>query len=93
MLRNTMCDTRRERQEGPSSLLVSAEDGMERINSNHRPVHMVGVLGLFGEGDEESAAFRCFLRVAKGLREHLLFVHSFDPELRLSPAWCERRRT
>jgi hypothetical protein len=62
---------------------------MDRINSNRRPIHMVGVLGLFGEGDEESAAFACFSRVAKGLREHLLFMHSFDSELRLSPVWCE----
>ena len=85
--------TRRERQEGPSSLIVSAEDGMDRINSNRRPVHMVGVLGLFGAGDEDSAGFRCFARVAKGLREHLLFMHSFDPELRRSSAWCDHRRT
>eukprot|EP01046_Picozoa_sp_COSAG06_P038344 COSAG06_NODE_4416_length_4286_cov_3.001433_2_plen_240_part_00 len=71
-----------ERQEGPSSLLVSAEDGMARINSNHRAVHMVGVVGLFGEGDEDTAAFRCYMRVAKRLREHMLFMHSFDPEVR-----------
>ena len=81
---------RRERQEGPSSLLVSAEDGMDRINSNRRPVHMIGVLGLFDKGDEESAAFACFSRVAKGLREHLLFIHSFDAELGLSTVWCEQ---
>lgn len=84
-----LCDTRRERQEGPSSLLVDAEDGTHRMELNHRPVHMVAVLGVFGKADEGSASFRCFSRVAKELREHLLFMHSFDPDLRLSPAWCE----
>jgi hypothetical protein len=69
---------------------VSAEDGMDRLNSNRRPVHMIGVLGLFDEGDEDSAAFACFSRVAKGLREHLLFMHSFNPELSLSPVWYDQ---
>lgn len=65
-----------ERQEGPSTLVVSAEDAMGRVNSNRKPAHMVSVVGLFGEGDETSSAGQCFQRVAKLLRDHVQFLHS-----------------
>ena len=50
-------------------------------------MHMVGVVGLFAEEDRGSEVAECYLRVAAMLRDQMLFMHSFDAELRHSSAW------
>ena len=76
-----------QRQEGPSIEVSSAEDAVRRINANRKAMHMVGVVGLFAEEDRGSEVAECYLRVAAMLRDQVLFMHSFDAELRHSSAW------